>query len=287
MPRRRNMEAPEKQIQLVQAESARLKEYLTALPPDAWHQPSACGRWQVRDVVVHLAGGAEVYADMISRGLQGDAAPPPGLLAGGTITATSFSEITAQRVIARSKSLGAQVLATFNTTNDTLNHLLVGLTPTDWLTPCYYRPLGGTIPVQAFIGLRLRELAMHGWDIRAKLEPAPHLSTASLPVFMQAVPNVVRWAFRPGARLPIPLRYRFVLTGAVSRTTDIVVEGDTVHLEEAGEAAAQGTFGCDTETFVLLLHGRVALGAAVVAGHVSVEGDRELAGQFDQWFRGI
>ncbi len=279
------MDAPEKQIQLVQAESERLKQYLTTLPPDAWTQPSACDRWQVRDVVAHLVGGAENYASYISRGLQGDASPPEGAPAAGTINAASLNERAAQRAIARRESLGNKVLAAFTTTNDKLNQLLAGLGPKDWHTPCYRR-IRGTTPVQAFIGMRLAELAMHGWDIRAKLEPAPHLSADSLPVIMQAVPRVVRGTFRSGSRLPIPVRYRFALTGAVPLKTDIIVEGDTAHMEDAGEAAAHVTFGCDTETFVLLMSGRFVLDAAISEGHIAVEGDRELATQFGQWFRG-
>ena len=85
------MDAPEKQIPLVQAESERLKQYLTTLPPAAWTQPSACDRWQVRDVVAHLVGGAENYVSYISRGLQGDALPPEGAPAAGTINA-AFSQ---------------------------------------------------------------------------------------------------------------------------------------------------------------------------------------------------
>ena len=41
-------------IKVVQTESERLQQYLAALPADAWTKPSACARWEVRDVVAHL-----------------------------------------------------------------------------------------------------------------------------------------------------------------------------------------------------------------------------------------
>ena len=52
------MDSPEDTVQLVIVESERLTQYLTALPPEAWRKPSACDRWEVRDVVAHLAGQA-------------------------------------------------------------------------------------------------------------------------------------------------------------------------------------------------------------------------------------
>ena len=280
------MDAPEEQVELVRAESERLKQYLSSLPPNAWNEPSACDRWQVRDVVAHLAGGAEFYATMISRGLQGDASPPEGLPAAGGVNASTINEMNemnAQRAISYSERLGDQVLPTFTATNDKLNQLFAGLDRKDWNTPCYH-PMAGTIPAQTFMSLRLRELAMHEWDIRSTLEPAPHLSTDSLPIFMQAMPRVFRRSFRAGSRLSIPIRYRFDLTGAVTLKTDIVVEGDQAHMQDAGEPTADVTFGCDTEIFVLLMFGRIALEAAISEGHVSVEGDREQATQFGQWF---
>ena len=64
--------------QVVQTESARLQQYLTALPADAWMQPSACALWDIRDVVAHLSGIAHGYTDRITRGLQGDTSPSQG-----------------------------------------------------------------------------------------------------------------------------------------------------------------------------------------------------------------
>ena len=62
-------------VTLLQSESARIKQYLHTLPPNAWTRPSACERWEVRDVVGHLIAVAELYANGLSRGLQEDIAP--------------------------------------------------------------------------------------------------------------------------------------------------------------------------------------------------------------------
>ena len=47
------------------AESERLKQYLGSLLPEAWSKPSVCDRWEVRDVVAHIAWTAESYIEGI------------------------------------------------------------------------------------------------------------------------------------------------------------------------------------------------------------------------------
>jgi uncharacterized protein (TIGR03083 family) len=55
------MAALTERVKLLQTETERIKRYLHALPPEAWERQSACDQWQVREVVAHLAGGAEFY----------------------------------------------------------------------------------------------------------------------------------------------------------------------------------------------------------------------------------
>src|SRR5215831_13699370 len=132
------MDAFADRMHVLQAESERIKQYLHALPPEALHKPSACTEWQVQDVVAHLIGVAETYASSVSRGLQGDTAPLPGRLPAGQATAALSAESIAQRSIAARQTLGDQLLATFDATNDRLNSLLVGLEPAQRDMPCYH-----------------------------------------------------------------------------------------------------------------------------------------------------
>jgi uncharacterized protein (TIGR03083 family) len=281
------MDAAEDTVQLVIAESERLTQYLTTLPPEAWSTPSACNRWEVRDVVAHLAGQAENYAAWIVRSLQGDASTPVGLPAAGSATAASFAEAAAQRVIARREQLGDQVLSTFITTNAQLNDRLTSLSPQDWEKPHFFNSLG-IAPLRLRPALRLSELVLHGWDIRSRLEANVHLPAESLPVLLGLVCGpFTRWLFRPGPRLPVPIRYRFALTGAGARETDIVVEGDTASIEPTGAAAATVTCRCDTETFVLIMSGRFPLPDALAQGRLAAEGEVERVDAFTQWFGGM
>ena len=60
-----------------------------------------------------------------------------------------------------------------------------------------------------------------------------------------------------------------------------------IRMEERRGRPPQVTFGCDTETYILLVYGRLDLEAALQSGRLQVEGDDKLARAFGQWFRGI
>ena len=283
------METLADRVVLVQAESARLTQYLHALPADAWHQPSACTQWQIQDVVAHLTMAAEFYIDTVSRGLRGDTAPPEGFPSAGTVNAAAMAEPLAQMALATRDQLGAQVLTTFEATVTRLHSLLAGVSSQEWEHPCYHP--WRLMPVQQFLAMSLQELVLHGWDIRSHLAPDTSLSPESLPALLDLIATsrtsgFLSWAFRPGPRLSTPVRYRFAVTGTTPSQVDIVVEGDQAHITEAGDMAASVTFHCDTETYVLVMYGRMSLEAARALGRLRIEGDQALGVAFGQWFKG-
>jgi uncharacterized protein (TIGR03083 family) len=277
-------------LRILTDESARLEKYLQALPPPAWSQPSACSQWQVGDVVAHLVGVAEFYAGSIGRGLKGETSPPAGRPPAGQSTGASAAESIAQRSIAARKSLGDQVLTTFVTSGRHLNQTLADLKVDERDTPCYHA--GGIVAAQNFIELRLKELGVHEWDIRAGLEPPGRMSAATFPAILTTISESIasgslRWAFWSGPAPATPVRFRFRVSGPGPTKPDLVIDGQTVRMEDAGAAPAPVTFGCDTETYILLVYGRLDLDAAIASGRLHVEGDGQLARAFGQWFRGI
>jgi hypothetical protein len=181
------------------------------------------------------------------------------------------------------------VLDAFRTTNDQLNRLLASLGPEDWEKPLYYVSLG-IAPMRFRPAIRLSELVLHGWDIRSRLAPDAHLTEETLPVLVDIILGPLlappSWLFVPGPRLPAPLRYRWVLTGVGARRQDIVIEGERVRVEPAGTATATVTFRSDTETFVLLMFGRLPLSEALAQRRLMAEGEVTQVDAFAQWFRG-
>ena len=283
------MNTYEDRVKLLQSESRRFQQYLAALPDDAWGRQSACDLWQVADVVAHLVGVAEFYAATVSRGLQGDSSPPVGRPPAGTGTAAASAERIAQGALSARERLGEHLLSTLDDKDSELNNLLAGISPQDRDKPCYHP--GGIVPAGNFVDLRFKELAMHDWDIRSCLEPEAHLARESLPSIIHLISESLasgslRWAFWPGPSLSPPVRYRFEVAEPVPIKADVAVEGDKVRMEDLGEGPANVTFRCDTESFALLMYGRLTLDSALAAGRLTAEGDRGLIPDFDRWLKG-
>jgi len=97
----------------------------------------------------------------------------------------------------------------------------------------------------------------------------------------------LRWAFWAGPALDKPVRYRFEVKSPVPVTADIVVEGDKFRYEQDAQGTADVTYRCHTHIFALLMYGRIPAAQAIAEGHLAVDGDKALAEQFSQWFKGI
>jgi hypothetical protein len=171
-----------------------------------------------------------------------------------------------------------------------LHHLLVGLSSQDWDKPCAFWRFMGNIPVRTFLPLTMQELAVHGWDIRSRLETTASLSAESLPMLMARIPvrfGVPGYAdFRLDAQAPALVRYRFVLTGVDPSTHDIMVEHAKARMEPARTATPHVTFRCETDIFMLMMYRRLTLEPVLAAGQLVVEGDQGLATAFDRWLKG-
>jgi uncharacterized protein (TIGR03083 family) len=280
-------------VTVLQTESERLKQYLAALPVDAWTKPSACALWEIRDVMAHLSAIGHGYTDRITRGLGGDTSPFPAGFPAPHIFKTLSGEERRQRAtapaqgtIALRERLGNDLLSVFGQAWDQFQHCIVTLTAHDWHQPCYHSC--GIIPVHAVVHAGVFELAIHGWDIRSALEPSAHLSPDALTVLPDYFAACLHWFFLPGARLPTPLRYRFAFTGALSDQWDMVIEGDTAHMGPVAAAIpANATFRCDGETFALMMCGRMGFDAALGDKRIIPTGDLAVVQAFKQWFQGV
>ncbi|MDH3602936.1 MAG: maleylpyruvate isomerase family mycothiol-dependent enzyme, partial [Candidatus Tectomicrobia bacterium] len=258
-----------------------LEQFLSGLSPEDWQRPSQCERWQVADVVAHLI--EDQHAERLTRGLQGDLTPS-GFVPNVTLNEDDFREHVVQHPITLRRQLGDELLDAFCAENDQVDTTLAGLQAEDWETLCYHprRPE----PIRTIIGIRLMELAMHGWDIRASFDPQAALSEDTLPSLLQAIPRVVRRAFRPDANRTRAVRYRLQIPEPVPATIDILLNADGAFVASDRQAEADVTFYCETSTAILVLFGRLPLADAIADGRVDVEGEPELAAAFGQSFQG-
>ena len=270
-------------IRLVNAEAARLGEFMSGLEEADWSKDSYCDGWVIGDVVGHLAGGAESWVNSIGRAVNGDYSPPEGqsFLTPGD----RASGVTAQAARSAYQEHGAQLLDRFKTGYSRLAEVLAGLKAEDWDKMCFHRR--GPMPVGAYVEVRLQELTVHGWDIRWGKDHGAEMWPDALEIMVGRVPRWVSNAYQPGLTLPAPVRYRFDVSRPVPVREDYVVTAEEFKVETDQQGPAAVTFRCDTGNYILLIFGRLDVAEAVAAGRLAVDGPSDLAANFTEWFLGF
>ena len=267
-------------VLLVKDESARIGAYLRTLSPGAWSTQSACDAWEVQDVVAHLTGAVDRFGPNILRGVADDSSAPEGDPPAGVGDMAARLRGNAQVAIDFRISLGNGLQSAYNDARAKFDELLSGLVEDDRHKPCYHA--AGTITVETYLNLRVAELIVHEWDIRSRVESSAPLSGESMPAIIEMFPVfVVGRLFDPGSKMTHSARFRFELTGPGAGSYDIVCGGgEKAMMESASDKRQEVIFGCDTQTFVLLVYGRIHFEEAVAAGQIFVSGDAGLTSQF-------
>jgi uncharacterized protein (TIGR03083 family) len=271
-------------IELISAEASQLQDFLANLGPEAWASPSACAGWVVGDVVAHLTQGARTWSETITRAIAGDFNPPPGQppLRPGE----RGSEATAQRAIDFHQSMGKDALLNaFAEGYQHLHQVLRGLQSEDWDKPCFHRR--GVLSTRDYVGLRLQELTIHGWDMRSAFDAAATLSERPLPALLGLAQRWLSNTFRPSPSLSAPLRYRFDVSDPAPVQQDVLVSQDRFQIEPVTASRADVTFRCHTGDYILFVYGRLPLDRAMDTGRLVLEGNREQAFLFNTLFQGV
>ena len=82
------------------------------------------------------------------------------------------------------------------------------------------------------------------------------------------------------------MRYRFVVTGPVAVRQDIVLRQESGRCESASDSQADVIFRCTTETYVLVMFGRLAVETVIHDSRLAYGGTSGLAMAFGQAFVG-
>jgi len=271
-------------IELISAEASHLQDFLAGLSPEEWSRPSACSGWTVGDVVAHVTQGARTWCEAITRARAGDFNPPPGQppLRPGE----RGSAATAQRAIDFRQGMREDALLhAFADGYQQLHQVLWGLQVEDWDKPCFHRR--GVLPTRDYVGIRLQELAIHGWDMRSAFDEAATVSERPLPVLVGLAQRWLSNTFRPTPSLSTPVRYRFDASGPAPVRQDILVSQDRFQIEPQTDTGADVTFCCTTGDYILLVYGRLPLERAVDTGRLEIAGNREQALLFNTLFQGV
>ena len=275
-------------IDLLEREAEELLRFLRGLPAEAWQTPSVCEGWTVADVIGHLT--SVDLSNRLARGLDGDYSPPEGSPAPDQHDEDAFARSIYRRAIDASRRLGDGLLDDFSQRINEMVRLFRQVGDDQWDNLVYWPP--GPMSARTLLTQRIAELAMHGWDIRSRLEDDYHLSDGSVTALLDTVDRAARRAFRPDPLLQgRSLRYRFAITRPRRRMLDLILSDDLARIVDHGTGAATEpadvAFQCDGETCVLVMYGRRAPDAAVGARRLSVAGgDADLASTFGDRFVG-
>ena len=271
-------------IPLIHAEASHLHAYLAGLDSTGWAAPSACSAWAVGDVVAHLTQGARTWSASLTLAIAGDAGPPPGeqpLRPG-----ERGSEATAQRAITFRQSMAPDaLLQAYAESYAQLQQVLESLTAAHWPLPCYHRR--GAMVLGDYVGLRLQELIVHGWDMRSAGDAAARPSVPPAAVLLRMSQRWLSNTFRALPELAAPVRYRFDITAPVPLHQDVLVRQDGVNITPATADAADATLRCTAGDYLLLVYGRLALEQAVDAVRIIITGNRQQALLFPVLFQGL
>ena len=270
-------------VEIIRRMAERLDSFLSSLTRDNWSLPSRCDLWKVADVVAHLAGGAERQRESMELGRQGRAEPPADFSPPEVVT---ISANNSQRDIALRQRLGGSLLNAFVENHARLHKLLTEFGPAEWEIPCWHARRGA-IPARDYLDLRLQELVIHDWDIRASLEPGASLDPAGARALLPVAQIWLAMTFRPGAKLETPATFRFAITGHPSDSHDVTSDGEIFEIGAQGAGPADVTITCDGESYLLFAYGRLGASAEAAAGRIDIEGNDRLLRSFEQWFKGL
>ena len=278
------MSTVEERIAILQAEYQRLEHDLHTLSPEDWQHPTPCDQWTVADVIAHLTVGSRNHATWVTEALA-QRVPPERLprRSRQRVDAAAF----AQTVIGWRHELGTHLLSDFVTTSRVLVHAFEQVPPDAWETLCY-RP-NGAEPMRTILDNFIAEVGVHRWDVMSAFDPHVQLSPASVAVMVERYPHRPRWwdITLPPQHPPLPVRFRFTVSGVTALGTDFVVATpEEQYMEVAGNIPAQVTFRCDAQTFVLLAYGRLSPASALAAGMLTYEGSHAWAEIFLRAYKG-
>ena len=271
-------------FELVQALSLsqlrRVTAFVNELPDAAWSVQSACGEWEVGDVIAHLTGAADMWAGLLPAMATGGQAPKAWALPDPSRQGSTADDSKGLR-----RRLGdAALRQQFALHTARLGEAVRGLTPrdSDKTSPA---ARGGRTTVRDTLSVIVGETAFHQWDMESRVRPEAHLPRETFPVLTGYLAGWRTFGFRRSPPHP-PVHYRWELseeTPAPERW-DIVVAGDSFRHERNPAHDPDVVFRTDPESYILIGMGRLDLLAALKAGRVEARGPRQAIEAYPRYF---
>jgi len=236
----------------------------------AWNAPTYCPGWTARDAVVHLRMVPDALEDQI-RAVAAGTPPPPFDPARPQVLTARFATLPREELLADLERAYAADFAFFEGLN----------------AEVLARPLPlpiGPIPLGYASAIRLDELALHRWDIRAGLDPNARLRPESVPLLAMiltiAAPSLAQGEKTDGV-------WQLDVDGPGGGPVTLRVQGDQVTATPGRAERPDARLSLDGDAYVRLGWGRLDLAAEIARGRVRVEGDQARALALQRLFPGV
>jgi uncharacterized protein (TIGR03083 family) len=263
----------------VLAEIESLSAFVPEISLEDWAKPSAAGGWSIGDVVAHLNLALGLYSRVVDAIVAGRGSG--GIWrAFGQLTKRAapmgspvFNAINSALPRMMGGTLSPEVLkGQFAANCRTLKEKLDKVGSVDYTRPAHY--MGRPWPLSFFLAAVVNELAIHGWDMRSRLESDAHLGAearAVLPWFYWGATSYM--LHRPSGLSGV------IQASLADPTTEmwwsLTDEGIT---QGAGQATNAGaTITGESGIFVLVLAGRIPAADALRTTSLTVSGSEETA----------
>ena len=177
-------------LRVVRLEADALFEMAAA--SDAWNAPTACPRWEVRDIVGHLIDVTEGYfTGFYEAASQAESAASLGLM----VMAERLDEAAREhRELGRDEAL-ERLRADF----EKMMEICAALSPTEWGGQQVTHKFMGPLPAYFFPVFQLMDYSVHGWDIRQGTGQAHALGGDTADLLVPFVFGIWQATVRPPA----------------------------------------------------------------------------------------
>jgi uncharacterized protein (TIGR03083 family) len=236
----------------------------------AWNAPTRCPGWAARDVVAHVVGAITLLNAMTHAALDGQPPPPPD---------HAQAEAAAAQLLAQPRELIWSVLSERNEDYcEYLDSLDVAALPT---------PVDLTyvvIPVWQVALLRMSEIVLHHWDIRAGRQPDARLNSEGVPLALDLSLGGAGLLATHGEKTPGT--WQLDVQGPGGGPITVRVRGDQVTAQRGTAPSPDVTLSLASEALLRLFWGRLDLAADLDGGRARLDGDRAKALALQRLFPG-
>jgi uncharacterized protein (TIGR03083 family) len=254
-------------VALLREEYRQLADVCTPLDAAQWDTPTCLPGWTVRDVLSHVIG--------VEAGLLGEPAPSVDVSHLSHME-NPIAEANELWVEANRGLTGEQMLARLEDVATRRLAALDAMSQADFDAPSW-TPAGKDETYGRFMRIRHYDCYLHEQDIRLALGQAPRASAADLASSLDEVATGLGYIVGRRAAMPDGARVAITLTGPVSRSYYVQVDGRAAVVDALDGGATVG-IELPAMRFLRLTGGRADAGVGPADG-VTFTGDRTLGEQ--------